>query len=137
MTFPSASTAIAKRPEAVRAEIASDPERLELLKSATGELATAVQRFVQQYVALPNEDTAETVALWALHTWVINTFDTPPYLLIVSQEPGAGKTRLLEALAYVVRRPWITSGSTHTAMFRKIDQEQPTVLVDELDCGAS
>jgi hypothetical protein len=126
------STAIARRPQDVRAEIAADPERRELLRQATAELATAVEGFITQYVALPAQD-AQVLALWTLHTWVAHIAGCTPYLLITSSEPGAGKSRLLEVLSYVVRKPWLTSDATATALFRRMDQERPTLLLDEID----
>jgi hypothetical protein len=126
------STAIARRPEQVRAEIAADPERRELLQQATAELASTVEGFITQYVALPAQD-AQVLALWTMHTWVAHIADCTPYLLVTSSEPGAGKSRLLEVLSYVVCRPWLTADATSTALFRRIDQERPTLLLDELD----
>jgi hypothetical protein len=127
------STALARRPDTIRAEIANDPERRELLRAATAELLTAVQAFIEQYVALPEPEMGAVLALWTLHTWVLPACDATPYLLILSSEPGAGKSRLLEVLSYVVRKPWNTAATTSTALFRRMSTDQPTLLLDELD----
>lgn len=127
------STALARRPEAIRAEIAADPERRELLRAATAELLTGVQAFIEQYVALPEPEMGAVLALWTLHTWALPACDATPYLLILSSEPGAGKSRLLEVLSYVVRKPWSTAATTSTALFRRMSTDQPTLLLDELD----
>lgn len=128
----STSTTIARRPEEIRAEVAADPERREMLRTATRELLTATQAFIERYVALP-DGTSAVLALWCLHTWTLEACDTTPYLLILSQEPGSGKSRLLETLSYLVRKPWSTAATTHTALFRRMSEDQPTLLLDELD----
>lgn len=127
------STALTRRPEQIRAEIAADPARRELLQAATAELLAAVRAFIEQYVALPDDATGSVLALWTLHTWALSACDATPYLLILSSEPGAGKSRLLEVLSYVVRKPWSTAATTSTALFRRMSMDQPTLLLDELD----
>jgi hypothetical protein len=124
--------ALARRPQDVRAEIAADPERRELLRQATAELATAVEGFIAQYLAITTEQ-AQVLTLWTMHTWVADIADCTPYLLVTSAEPGAGKSRVLEVLAYVVHKPWLTSDTTATALFRRMDQESLTLLLDEID----
>lgn len=127
------SNALARRPEAIRAEIAADPARRELLQAATAELLTATQSFIEQYVVLPDQATASVLAVWTLHTWALAACDTTPYLLITSTEPGSGKSRLLEALSFIVRKPWASSDATPTSLFRRMDADQPTLLLDEID----
>lgn len=119
--------------ETVRAEIAEDPEREQLLRDATAELLTATETFMGRYVALPSSAAAATLALYVLHTWAIDACDATPYLVIYSNEPGSGKTRLLEVLNLLVRKPWQTSSTTEAALFRKIEDEHPTLLLDEID----
>lgn len=124
--------AVARRPEQVRSEIATNPEKRELLQQATQELLGHVERFIRRYVVV--DDTCVTaVALWVLHTWTLDAADATPYLVILSTEPGSGKTRLLEVLSYLVRKPWHTANTTPTALFRRMSEEKPTLLLDELD----
>jgi hypothetical protein len=129
------STAIAVRPtvEVIRREVAEDPERRAQLQAATGELLDAASSFLTSYVALPDEHCAAVLALYALHTWVLDACDATPYMVIVSAEKGSGKTRCLEALSYLVRKPWQTANTTPTALFRRMSEDQPTLLLDELD----
>lgn len=127
------STELARRPEDIRAEIATDPERRQELADATAELLRYVEGYITRYVILPDQAAATTCALFVLHTWAISAADATPYLIVVSSEPGSGKTRLLEVLGVLVCNPWQTSATTEVAMFRKIDKEHPTILLDELD----
>ena len=129
-------TLVPQRPKTadmIRAEIREDPERQQMLREATAELLTAVEAFIGRYVALPSEAASVTAALYVLHTWAIDACDATPYLIIRSVEPGSGKTRLLEVLELLVRKPWKTSSTTEAAMFRKIEQDHPTLLLDEVD----
>jgi hypothetical protein len=48
----------------------------------------------------------------------------------------SGKTRLLEVAETLVARPWFTGRTTAAALVRKIDGDQPTLLLDESDGGA-
>jgi hypothetical protein len=127
------STELALRPEQIRAEIAADPARREMLREATAELLTTTESFITRYVVLPDEAASAACALWCLHTWVLPACDSTPYLLLVSSEPGSGKTRAMEALGYLVRRPWNTSSTTPTALFRRMASDQPTLFLDEID----
>lgn len=121
-----------RTPAEIRAEVAASPERREMLQDATRELLAATQAFIERYVALPDA-VGGVLALWCLHTWTLQACDTTPYLLVLSQEPGSGKSRLLETLSYLVRKPWSTAATTHTALFRRMSEDQPTLLLDELD----
>jgi Protein of unknown function (DUF3631) len=52
---------------------------------------------------------------------------------VVSAAPSSGKTLLLEVLATVCRNGWHTINPSVAVLYRKIDRQQPTVLLDEID----
>lgn len=97
------------------------------------DLLDRVRTFVARYVVLPGEAEATALALFVLHTWAIEAASATPYLLVVSPERRTGKSRLLEVLRLLVRSPWHTSSTSEAALFRKIEQDQPTLLLDEID----
>ena len=99
----------------------------------TADLLARVERFVARFVVLPNELAAAAVALFVLHTWAIEGAHATPYLIVVSPERRTGKSRLLDVLTLLVRSPWHTVGTSEAALFRKINQDTPTVLLDEID----
>jgi hypothetical protein len=99
----------------------------------TGELLAAVKRFIARYVVLPGEDEATALALWVLHTWALSAAHATPYLIVQSAEKRSGKSRLLETLELVVNSPWAVISASESALFRKIDQDKPTLLLDEVD----
>ena len=73
------------------------------------------------------------MALWVLHTYVFDCFDTTPYLDVSSAAKRSGKTRLLELLRLLVARSWAVVEASEAVLFRKVDAEKPTLLVDEVD----
>jgi hypothetical protein len=73
------------------------------------------------------------VALWVMHTYAIDGAHATPYLLLLSPEKRSGKTRGQEVLELLVARPWRVTGASEAAIYRRIAQEKPTLLLDEID----
>jgi Protein of unknown function (DUF3631) len=99
---------------------------------ALGDLLAAVESFVRHYVVMTDEQ-AVAVALWTAHTWVYDAFEGVPYLSITSAEKRSGKTRLLDVIALLVARPWRAVTPTEAVVYRKIEADRPTLLLDEVD----
>jgi len=91
-----------------------------------------VRTFIRRFVVLDDAQ-ADAVTLWAAHTHVFDAFGCTPYLAITSPEKRSGKTRLLEVLEFLVRGPLPTANIFDAALFRVIDERQPTLLIDEVD----
>lgn len=118
-----------------------DKSLLELIQTATprerpdGDLPALLNdicEFISKYVILTPAQ-VDTLALWVLHTWTFEAAETTPYISISSPEKQSGKTRLFETLELLVREPWLTGATSEAALFRKIDQDVPTLLFDEVD----
>jgi hypothetical protein len=93
-----------------------------------------VEVFLDDYVVFRSPEQRETVTLWASATWMNPaSFDAWAYLAITSPEKGSGKTRLLETLQVLVRDPWLTAMPSPAALYTKIEQDHPTLLLDEVD----
>lgn len=94
-----------------------------------------VLKFIRRYVALtPPQFVA--VTLWVTHTWVVEAFDVTPYLAVTSPEKRSGKTRLLEVLELLLRRPLRVSNISDAALFRSMSEDgqgRATLLLDEAD----
>jgi hypothetical protein len=88
--------------------------------------------FIRRFVVLDDHQ-AVAVTLWVAHTHVFEAFGCTPYLSISSSEKRSGKTRLLEVVELLVREPLPTANISDAALFRVIDERQPTLLVDEVD----
>src|SRR5215217_941475 len=118
-------------PEAGRVEgngpkQAEAPSGVELLVNLIG--------FIRRFVAL-SEAQVLLVALWIVHTYVLDAAETTPYLNIRSAEKRSGKTRLLEVLSLLVARAWFTGRVTSAVLVRKVAAETPTLLLDESDAA--
>jgi putative DNA primase/helicase len=96
------------------------------------ELLSALSGAVRSYVVMPDKE-ADTVALWILHTYLIDNFGISPRLAVVSPEKGCGKTTLLDIVSHLVWRPLSTSNATVAAIFRVVASSRPTLLIDEAD----
>jgi hypothetical protein len=92
-----------------------------------------VRAFIARFVAFPEPHHIYSVTLWAAHTHMIGEFYTTPRLAMVSAEPESGKTRVLEILALLTPNPMLCFTPSTAAIFRKLDQEQITLLLDETD----
>ena len=95
-------------------------------------LLNEVVTLIRRYIVLDTEQ-ADAIALWTAHTYAIDAVDVTPYLAIMSALERCGKSRLLEVLKNVVRRPWKTSKVSTAVLVRKIDTMKPTLLLDEVD----
>ncbi len=93
---------------------------------------TDVARFIARYVVLTPEQVI-ACALWVLHTYVLDDADITPYLAVTSAEKESGKSVLLEVLGSVAHKPWFAVRPSEAVLFRKIEKECPTLLLDEVD----
>ena len=127
---PAAAPDLATTPIVELADAAPRPA----VTPTLGAILHDVQVFIRRYVVLSDEQSI-AVTLWAAHTHVIAAADCTPYLQITSATKRAGKTRLLEVLEPLVARPWLTGRTSAAALIRKIDSQQPTLLLDESDAA--
>ena len=100
----------------------------------TAELLDRCQCWVRRYLdVFPAQ--CNVLAAWIMLTWSVDAFDIVPYLHVTSAEKQSGKTLVLEVLNAVVNRPWFTSRVTAAVLARKVDQDKPTLLLDEMDAA--
>ena len=93
-------------------------------------LATVLAGILQTYAVLPTA-AAYVTTLWTLHTWLVKHFVMSPRLAITSPTKGCGKTTILRLLNKLTRRPKRAGSITPSALFRVVEQFQPTILMDE------
>ena len=113
--------------------MADDVEPLTTPKvEPTGGPLDAVSDFLRRYVRLGDEQ-AVAITLWVAHTHAFDAAHATPYLTVLSAEKRSGKTRLIEVLTLLVRGAWHAAGASEAALFRKIVDSRPTLLLDEVD----
>ena len=96
-------------------------------------LLDAIAELIRRYVDMP-ATSADAVALWVVHTWVHDRLEISTFLNITSATKRCGKSLLMEVLVALVWRPLPASGRiTSAALFRTIERDAPTLLLDEAD----
>lgn len=125
-------TPVAESPSAPVPEVPGDSP-VEVQAMSLSEILDSIRCFLQRFVFFPNPAQPVVVSLWLAHTWVKHAFAYTPYLHIFSPEKRCGKSRLLECLELFSENPWPLVSPTAAVMFRKIEQDCPTVLLDEVD----
>ena len=91
-----------------------------------------VRAFIHRFVSLTSEE-ATLLTMWTALTHSLEAFDYVPYMHVTSPLPECGKSRLLEILEPLVAKPWMTSRVTAAVLMRKVEQDHPTLLLDESD----
>jgi putative DNA primase/helicase len=95
------------------------------------ELQRAVD-LIRRYIILEPFE-AEASALWAFHSYVIDSASVSPILLINAPERSCAKTLLQELLGMLVLRPLSAANSSTAAIFRSLEATRPTLMIDEAD----
>jgi Protein of unknown function (DUF3631) len=95
-------------------------------------LLDAVRAVFRRYVVMPKgADTA--LALWVMHTWTMNAGEISPFIVLVSPTKRCGKTTVLILLQYMTPRSELASNISASALFRYVEEVQPTLMIDEAD----
>jgi putative DNA primase/helicase len=110
---------------------ATDPELLAAVPDGA-ELLHDLEQTFSRHLTLP-DGAATVLALWTLFSHCHDVFQISPLLAITSPEKGCGKSSVLMLLSALARKPLATSNITGSALFRSVEQFQPTMLVDEAD----
>ena len=96
-------------------------------------LLSDIAEFLRRYVAM-SKTLADTVALWTVATWLHDGLELSTFLNVTSATKRCGKSLLMEAIGCLVHRPLPVSGRiTPAALFRIIERDAPTMLLDEAD----
>lgn len=108
----------------------SQQEPVSILDQITG--------YLNRWMVFSNEDHPLILALWVLHTYTFQeSFPrapwVTPYLYVNSSGPACGKTLLLDLLKPITYAARLTGDMSSAAMFRRIEESRPTLLIDEVD----
>jgi hypothetical protein len=87
---------------------------------------------VRKHVVMPDH-AHDAVALWAVHTYLLDHAMITPRLAILSPVLRCGKTTLLDVLAALVYRPLPAANCSASSIFRVVEKHRPCLLIDEAD----
>jgi hypothetical protein len=88
---------------------------------------------LERFVHFVSKHQVYAVALWIAHCHLLENFDVTPRLAIRAPSKQAGKTRLMQIINTLVPNGWLIVGPTAAVLFRKIEADRPTILLDEAD----
>lgn len=95
-------------------------------------LAVTLGCVIKTYAVL-SDAAADAIALWILHTWLIDKLTVSPRLAVTSPTKGCGKTTILRLLHQLCRRPKRSGSISPPALFRVVEKYRPTILLDETE----
>jgi len=124
-------TGKSKRAQKVKRK--ANGESMTTMQIDGAQLLDDVRTFISRFIAFPNPYCLDTVTLWAAHAHMVENFHTTPRLAALSPEPESGKTRVLEILATLTPNPMLIFSPSVAAIFRKLAQQQVTLMFDEVD----
>lgn len=88
---------------------------------------------IRKHVIFQSYHDADAIAVWLMGTYLMDHWSRFPKLLIVSPERECGKTTALQAIELFAPNASFASSITPSAIYRLIEQETPTLLIDEAD----
>ncbi len=96
------------------------------------QLLDALRASFTRYIVLP-EAAAPTLALWIVHTYSYQLGRVAAYAALLSPEKRCGKSTALSVVAALAHRALPASNVLPASLFRVIERDSPTMLIDEVD----
>lgn len=96
------------------------------------ELFDEISSTIRRYTVLPEEDIV-AVSLWVIFTWLHHYATVSPILNVSSPEKRCGKSTLLSVLILLCCKPMVASNISPAAVYRAIQEWEPTLVIDEAD----
>ena len=98
----------------------------------TQKLLQKISAKIRKYIVLRPEALIAT-ALWTMTAWAHEGATHSPILAAISVEPDSGKSTLLGVLRFLVPKPFVSVEPTGPSVYRTVDREHPTLIIDEAD----
>ena len=98
----------------------------------TQKLLQTISAKIGKYIVLRPEAVIAT-ALWTMTAWAHEGATHSPILAAISVEPDSGKSTLLGVLRFLVPKPFVSVEPTGPSVYRTVDREHPTLIIDEAD----
>jgi putative DNA primase/helicase len=91
-----------------------------------------IQKCIRRHMVLPTgADIA--VPLWIMHAWTHDNCEISPILCLTSPTKRCGKTQLMILLMFLTPRSELAANVSTASIFRYVEAEHPTLLIDEGD----
>ena len=118
----------------VASEASTDLWNVELWSDPvdTQSLLQKISAKIRKYIVLRPEALIAT-ALWTMTAWAHEGAAHSPILAAISVEPDSGKSTLLGVLRFLVPKPFVSVEPTGPSVYRTVDREHPTLIIDEAD----
>ena len=91
-----------------------------------------IRHILQRHIHL-SEHQYVAVSLWIAHTFLHSRFAITPRLALESPVRGCGKSTLLNIIKTLAFKTIKSDHTTAAVLFRLIDRDRPTLLLDEAD----
>jgi len=114
-------------PAQLEAERPSEP-----VPVGAAQLLDEISSAFRRHLSLPNH-APEVIALWVVFAHTFDAWQASPRLLFTSPVPQCGKSTALTMIRSLTPRARLASNMTAPVVFRLIQQERPTLLIDEAD----
>ena len=98
----------------------------------TQKLLQKISAKIRKYIVLRPEAVIAT-ALWTMTAWAHEGATHSPILAAISVEPDSGKSTLLGVLRFLVPKPFVSVEPTGPSVYRTVDREHPTLIIDAAD----
>lgn len=94
-------------------------------------LLADVEEFIRQYLELPDESGYLVLALWILHTYLIEKFNRTPIIYFYGMLE-TGKTQAGEVIFNLAYKGEFETSPTEAVVFRSSEYFKPSLILDEL-----
>ena len=91
-----------------------------------------VIKTITGFIVLPSHG-AVALALWILHTYLMDAWWLSPLAVATSPTRRCGKTALLTVVSELAYRPLAASNISPAALFRSVEKYRPTLMLDEAE----
>ena len=91
-----------------------------------------LREFLYEHLDLLEDIHYDILTSWIISTWHFDKLNETAYLMFKGMK-GSGKTRCLNVLDKVCFNPLNTASITTPALYRVLDDEHTTILIDEFD----
>lgn len=100
----------------------------------TARTLDAIRGFLTKFIVFPSAHEPIAIALWIVHAWLVERFETSPILGITSAEMRSAKTLVLDVTSLLVPHPErMVTPSEAVVFFVLSERPRRTLLLDEAD----